>query len=495
MCFLARARQGRVVQNLRMNRLLFGDNLKWLRDTRLFPDAGVDLVYMKAQKPRKRSLLIREKKGVGSPKGHRDTPYAKEKPSEACEKDLQICGAESKSRKRPHSSWAINQMGNPGLHGSRYTAFDGLWLGAVTARALAGFSIAFIVLALAGCAASPPRVARVEFGRSIWTEGQRRAGVLFQDGGVPVPVPGGTLWTFGDTFYGQPQPGQPPQSSQIKGAQSATIAFLPAGRTNLPPALEYLTDSNGVVANPFEYLPDEDLKHHRIWPGNGISLDSRIYLSYCVIEVTDQPGPWNFHGIGAGLAVGETPLGRFVRLRPNGQWRFPVAPAQLFRQGDRLYLLEISEAPKGLILARVNAPEIENPGAYEFFTGKSWSKNRADVKVIFRKAYGQVSVMWVPALGRYLMATSSDFFHPHELQFRQAKQIAGPWSAPARILVPEMPGKKTGLVYCAFFHPELSDEPSLRFVATFCRQLEGNWELSNPEYVTITFKPEANQEP
>jgi site-specific DNA-methyltransferase (adenine-specific) len=29
-----------------MNRLLFGDNLKWLRDTKLFPDASVDLVYL-----------------------------------------------------------------------------------------------------------------------------------------------------------------------------------------------------------------------------------------------------------------------------------------------------------------------------------------------------------------------------------------------------------------------------------------------------------------
>jgi DNA modification methylase len=29
-----------------MNRLFFGDNLKWLRDTKLFPDASVDLVYL-----------------------------------------------------------------------------------------------------------------------------------------------------------------------------------------------------------------------------------------------------------------------------------------------------------------------------------------------------------------------------------------------------------------------------------------------------------------
>ena len=29
-----------------MNRLFFGDNLGWLRDTKEFPDASVDLVYL-----------------------------------------------------------------------------------------------------------------------------------------------------------------------------------------------------------------------------------------------------------------------------------------------------------------------------------------------------------------------------------------------------------------------------------------------------------------
>ena len=29
-----------------MNRLLFDDNLKWLRDAKMFPDASVDLVYL-----------------------------------------------------------------------------------------------------------------------------------------------------------------------------------------------------------------------------------------------------------------------------------------------------------------------------------------------------------------------------------------------------------------------------------------------------------------
>ena len=29
-----------------MNRLLFSDNLQWLRDPKIFPDASVDLVYL-----------------------------------------------------------------------------------------------------------------------------------------------------------------------------------------------------------------------------------------------------------------------------------------------------------------------------------------------------------------------------------------------------------------------------------------------------------------
>ena len=29
-----------------MNRLLFGDNLKWLRDAKIFPDESVDMVYL-----------------------------------------------------------------------------------------------------------------------------------------------------------------------------------------------------------------------------------------------------------------------------------------------------------------------------------------------------------------------------------------------------------------------------------------------------------------
>ena len=51
-----------------MNRLLFGDNLKWLRDTKVFPDACVDLVYLDPPFNSKRgyNLLFKSPKGQQS---------------------------------------------------------------------------------------------------------------------------------------------------------------------------------------------------------------------------------------------------------------------------------------------------------------------------------------------------------------------------------------------------------------------------------------------
>ena len=352
-------------------------------------------------------------------------------------------------------------------------------------RGLGRLGLALLALVLAGCAADPLRVNRAVFGGSIWGEGQRRAGVMFQDGAQSFPVAGGTLWSFGDTFLGKPVTGLPPANKQITGANWTTLAWLSSDKKGLPPALVYYTGTNGMAACPLALLPGEDPKHRRLWPAGGISAGRHVYLYYSLIETTDAPGPWNFHGLGGGLAVADGPLQPYVRLQPDGNWKFPVEPVQVVREGDELYLFEISSQPKGLILARVKAGHIERPSAYEFYNGRQWTASRDRVKVILREAYGQVSVKWIPGLRQYVMATSSDFYHPLQIQLRQSSRLEGPWSEPIRIAVPEMPGKKTTLVYCTFLHPELSEPNPPRLVATFCRMLAGSWELSNPESVTL----------
>ncbi len=323
------------------------------------------------------------------------------------------------------------------------------------------------------CAEVPLRIQHAEFGSSIFCESQQRAGVRFQDGAQAIAVPGGALWLFGDTFT-------------TTGMVGTTIALLPALKTNLPPALEYYVNPNGVAENPLVLFPEESAATNRMWPLGGVTVGARIYLFYSLIEQTAGPGPWNFRSIGGGLAVADKPLQRFTRLRPGGAWKFPLEPIQVLPGDNFLYLYEISSQPKGLVIARVPSAKIENPAAYEFYTGKNWSPKRTNAGVILREAYGQVSVMWLPERRRYLMATSSDFFHPREIQLRTAEQPEGPWSAPVRVAVPELPGKKTKLVYGAYLHPELGDLKAGRLVATFCRILSGEWDFTNPEWVTIT---------
>jgi hypothetical protein len=351
------------------------------------------------------------------------------------------------------------------------------------------------VALLSDCATSThppaPQISDVTFGGPIWSESQRRAHILFQDGGQAFEIPGGTLWTFGDSFIGQPEPGQKPsKASKITGARPTTIAFLPTAATNLPPDINYVTDADGVAKFAYGFLPGEAPERNRIWPLDGITLGSHTYLYYTVIEVEDKPGPWNFHGVGAGLAVTDDVHKQFIRLQPRGNWRFPITPSQVLREGNELFLFEISDNPKGLALARVATGEIENPDAYEFFTRDGWSHERGGAKAILKEAYGQVSIVWLKSRQTYLMATSSDFFHAQEIQLRESRKLEGPWSEPVRIPIPKFPGKKTNLIYCTFLHPELSDEKSGRIVATFCRTLDGDWELSNPEWMAFTLAPQ-----
>ena len=151
------------------------------------------------------------------------------------------------------------------------------------------------------------------------------AHVLFQDGAQSIPCPGGTLWLFGDTFLGEPDPtdsSTPPSKEShphFDGAAGATLAFLPAGHTDLT----YLTGPNSKAADPLSLFPGESPDQLRMWPLGGITVGGRIYVYYAMIQKTSDPSPWNFRDTGGG------PPPPTSRSRPsaaspqNDNWRFP----------------------------------------------------------------------------------------------------------------------------------------------------------------------------
>jgi hypothetical protein len=344
-------------------------------------------------------------------------------------------------------------------------------------------------MALTGCGAvAGPVVTSTDFKGDIPGLKTTAAGILYQDGAQSIAVPGGSLWVFGDSFRGHTNPSTKPT---ITDSISNTIALLPEGNTHFPPELQYLTGPDGIATAPLSFFDNEDPKRLRMWPAGGVAVNGRVYLFYSMIEVGDAPGPWNFHGIGSGLAVAPKPLSKFVRLTPDGSWKFPLDAICVLTSDRFLYFYQVSDhaGAKGLIIARCDPARIEDPAAYRFFNGQDWLSDVASAKVILTEAYGQVSVAWNPALKQFLLVTSSDFFHPQEMQFRTGPNPWGPWSEPTRIAVPPKPGKKTNLIYCSFMHPELSSADGSQITLTFCRILDGTWQLSNPEMVRVTIAP------
>jgi hypothetical protein len=296
---------------------------------------------------------------------------------------------------------------------------------------------------------------------SLWNESHARASVVSQDGGQSFAVPGGAIWAFGDTFKGSRSAEGTPRFAG--GAVSCAIAFLGEHDRSYPPAFTFLVSTDGEVVSPFAFFPDEPAERYRIWPGSGIHVNGQYYLFYCLIEITGK-GQWNFRGVGSGLGRSTVALGPYERLQPRGDWRFPVGPAQIIEADGWLYLFEIKEfkGKQGVALARVRPEKIEDPEAYEYYTGAGpeFSTRREAATRLVENVPGQVSVAWNPYLKQYVMASSSDFYHPREIRFLVADAPYGPWSRPvARIEVPEYrQGKQVELVYCAFLHPELFRE-------------------------------------
>jgi hypothetical protein len=158
-------------------------------------------------------------------------------------------------------------------------------------------------------------------------------------------------------------------------------------------------------------------------------VNGQCYFFCSMIEIFGN-GSWDFRGVGSGLARSKVALGPYARLQPHGDWRFPVAPTQVLEADDWLYLYGIKEfhGKQGVTLARVRPEKIEDPDAYEFYTGAGpeFSPRKEAATLLVGNVPGQVSVAWNPYLQKYVMVSSSDFFHPREIRFLIADAPYGP---------------------------------------------------------------------
>lgn len=323
---------------------------------------------------------------------------------------------------------------------------------------------------------------------TVWNQGHARASVVSQDGGFSYGVPDGSLWWFGDTFRGsRDETGKPHFAG---GAVSCAVARLDGTAKGMPPVLRFLADNDGKVAQAIGFLPEESWDRNRIWPLGGIYLNGRSYVYYSLIELTGK-GMWDFRSAGSGLAYSSQPLSVHARIRTPEGWRFPVAPSAVVMAGDWVYLFDVDKRDdrQGVWLSRVRPGEIEDPDAYRFYCGPEagFTRDRSRQVLFLKDIYGQVSIAWNEYLGKYVLASSSDLFHPREIRFHAAEDILGPWAKVADgITVPEyMQGKKVELVYCTCFHPELFRDDGRIMCLTFSMHLEDSGFDANNEMVEV----------
>ncbi|HBM16344.1 MAG TPA: hypothetical protein DD381_08410 [Lentisphaeria bacterium] len=326
-------------------------------------------------------------------------------------------------------------------------------------------------------------VAKVSYLGTVWNKGQENASVISQDGGFSFIVPGGSLWYFGDTFLGQRLPDN---KYDTKGGLSCSLAFLDKKDFNapLPPRLKYFTDGTGLAEQAIEYLPNENPDKIRLWPLSGIYLNGKYYCFYSYIEKTGN-GTWDFKQTGSGLAESDKPITSYKRVLKNGDFHFPIAPSALVLEGDYLYCYSIGINGRDVYLSRVRPTEIENPEAYYFYSDNGNFTRNNEKTVFLSDIYGQLSIAWNEYLKLYVMAQSSDFFHPREIRFRTSPAPIGPWSEPfASIKVPEQAQNgQVDLIYCSYFHPELFRENGKIMVLTYSIYMKSRWFDINNEMI------------
>lgn len=297
------------------------------------------------------------------------------------------------------------------------------------------------------------------------------ARIVSQDGAYSIDLGQGSLWVYGDTFYGTKKKDGSPD---IKGAVSNSAARTGAwSAADGLPALRALRDARGNAAPLIPYAPFENRDKLRLWPGHGVKIGEKIYVFYSLVEILG-PGTWDFRHGGQGLAVGKDPLKPFHRLTYRGRYDFwdrsepNFGMAVLKGEEGWVYVYGRDQGKaSGLKLARVRPEFISDPERYEYFsvgqTKAAWASRPARARPLFEEAPPEGSVSFNRYLGKYLMLYSR--FLEQDVVMRVSDIPWGPWSSPKTIYRCG-PRKPDSSCYAAKEHPEYAREDGKRIYFT-----------------------------
>jgi hypothetical protein len=187
----------------------------------------------------------------------------------------------------------------------------------------------------------------------------------------------------------------------------------------------------------------------------------RILVLYGLVYA--EPGDFNFHGVGQGLAI--WPKGDPAPVRPElapgaehptllfGEDEPPFGAAAVVDGGDLVaYACPTSGFAQRCVVGRVPLADATDRAAWRFWDGSGWSSDVEDATEVFDGA-SIMQVSYNDALGVFTAIYSHSF--DLDVQIRTAPAPQGPWSDERLLFTAR---DDDGDVYDALAHPEYAEQ-------------------------------------
>ncbi len=215
-----------------------------------------------------------------------------------------------------------------------------------------------------------------------------------------------------------------------------------------------------------------------LWPASLVwdSTRNRALLFY--IKIYGEPGPFNFHSLGVGLAEWNSLESGPQRPEANV---FLEEPTLLFSndeppfgtaaiiEGEHLYSYGCSGGlSKACKLARVPTDKVFQRNLWQYYDGEGWGHTIGKAKELF-DASTMMSVFYNSALQRYVAIYSKNL--ENRIMMRTSLALEGPWSEETELAQAQAPTDGGAWAYSGLAHPEFAEDNGLIQYISYYRGL------------------------
>lgn len=165
-----------------------------------------------------------------------------------------------------------------------------------------------------------------------------------------------------------------------------------------------------------------------VLPTAGVAANGKQYMQMMSVRQWGQPGVWFTRWSNLAVSADNGNHWRMVNAtRPNAGGNRKFQMGAFLKVGTTIYYYGTPDGRSGAVyLSRVDEKNIENLGAYEYFSYGRWIKNRPSVATpVMSAPTGELSVAWNDYLGKYISLSSRN----GGAIMRVADNPWGPWTS------------------------------------------------------------------